>query len=167
MTNALQVSTPNDREILLTRSFKARRELVWEAHTRPELVRRWLLGPPGWSMPTCDIDLRIGGKYRYVWRHEDGREMGMTGVFRDIVAPERIVSTELFDEDWTGGETLVTQVFSERDGVTSLAMTIRYASKAARDGALKSGMIDGMTAGYGRLDELLLQEQDPHSAARN
>jgi len=97
-TGTLQVSTRGDREIVMTRDFAAPRQLVFDAFTKPELVRRWLLGPPGWSMPVCEMDFRVGGSYRYVWRHEKGQEMGMGGVYREIVVPERIVSTEKFDE---------------------------------------------------------------------
>jgi uncharacterized protein YndB with AHSA1/START domain len=155
MAHTLELTTPSERELLITRTFDAPRQLVWECHTKPELVRRWLLGPPGWTMPVCEIDLRVSGRYRYVWRNEDGREMGMGGVFREIVAPERLVANEAFDDDWTGGETLVTQAFSERAGKTTLSLTVLYASKEARDGALRTGMTEGMEAGYARLEEVL------------
>jgi uncharacterized protein YndB with AHSA1/START domain len=151
----LQVTTPTDREILITRGFNAPRHLVWDCHTKPDLVRRWLLGPPGWTMPTCEIDLRVGGRYRYVWRNADGSEMGMGGYFREIIPPERLVTSEVFDQDWTGGETTVTMVFSEQGGKTMVTMTIVYSSSEARDGALRTGMTDGMEMGYARLEELL------------
>lgn len=151
----LELSMPNDLEAVFTRSFNAPRNLVWEAHTKPELVRRWLLGPDGWTMPVCEIDLRVGGKFRYVWRHSDGREMGMGGVFREIAAPERLVHSEVFDQDWTDGETLVIQTFAERAGKTTLTLTVRYATKQARDAALSTGMTTGMEAGYARLDDVL------------
>lgn len=157
--NTLQVTAPSDREIVMTRVFDAPRQLVFDAHTKPDLVRRWLLGPPGWTMPVCEIDLRVGGRFRYVWRKDDGAEMGMGGVFREIVRPERIVHTELFDQDWTGGETVSTTRFTERDDRTTLTITTLYSSKEARDGALKSGMTDGMEAGYARLDELLAAQK--------
>ena len=155
IARTLQVTTPSDREILMTRAFDAPRELIWEAFTKPELVKRWLLGPPGWTMPVCEIDLRVGGAYRFVWRKEDGVEMGMGGVHREIAQPELIVRTELFDQDWTGGETVSTVIFSEHRGRTTVDTTVLYASKEARDGALASGMKDGMAAGYDRLEELL------------
>lgn len=151
----LDVSIPSDRELAFTRTFKAPRTLVWDCHTKPELVRRWLLGPPGWTMPVCEIDLRVGGRFRYVWRNEDGRDMGMGGVYHELRHPERIVHVEKFDEDWTGGETLVTTIFTEDAGVTTMSMTVLYASKEARDGAAQSGMTDGMEMGYARLDEVL------------
>ncbi len=151
----LRVATPGDREVVVARGFDAPRPLVFAAHTRPDLVKRWLIGPPGWSMPDCTIDLRVGGKFRYVWRHEDGRTMGMNGVFRELMPPERIVHTEIFDEDWTGGETLVTSIFAEEGRRTKLTMTVLYASRAARDGALATGMTGGMEQSYEKLDELL------------
>lgn len=153
--SALKVTTPTEREIVMTRVFDAPRGLVFDALTKPELVKRWLLGPPGWTMPVCEIDLRVGGRYRYVWRKAGVPDMGMGGVYREIVRPERIVTTELFDEDWTGGETLVTTVLVEQRGKTTLTITVRYSSREARDGALKTGMEEGVAASYDRLAELL------------
>jgi uncharacterized protein YndB with AHSA1/START domain len=154
-TGNLKVTAHSEREIVMTRVFDAPRILVFEAYTKPELLKRWLFGPDGWSFAVCEIDLKVGGKYRYVWRHSDGREMGMGGVYREIVPPERLVCTELFDEDWTGGEALGTIVFTEKDGKTTLTQTMRYASREARDNVLKSGMEQGMAAGFDRLDALL------------
>jgi uncharacterized protein YndB with AHSA1/START domain len=151
----LKVTTPTDREIVMTRVFDAPRQLVYDAHTKPELLKRWLFGPDGWVLSVCEIDLRVGGKYRYVWRHRDGREMGMGGTYREIVPPERVVTTELFDEDWTGGEVLGTLVLSERNGKTTLTSTLLYPSKGARDGALKTGMEHGVAASYDRLEGVL------------
>jgi len=152
----LKLTTPSDREIAMTRVFDAPRQLVFDAHTKPDLVRQWLLGPPGWSMPVCEIDLRVGGKYRYVWRHDrDGTEMGMGGVYREIVPPERIVNTEKFDEAWYPGEAVDTLVLAERGGRTTLTLTVRYESRDARDAVLKSGMESGVAASYDRLAELL------------
>jgi uncharacterized protein YndB with AHSA1/START domain len=152
----LNVTTPSDREIAITRVFDAPRRLVFDAHTKPELVKRWLLGPPGWSMPVCEIDLRVGGKYRWVWRHDrDGTQMGMGGVYREIAAPERLVATEKFDEAWYPGEALNTLVLVEQRGRTTLTQTMRYESREARDAVLKSGMEKGLTASYDRLAELL------------
>lgn len=153
---ALQVTTPTDREIVVTRGFNAPRELVFDAHTKPELVRRWMLGPDGWSFIVCEIDLRVGGKYRFVWRNVDGSQMGMGGTYQEIARPERLVSSELFDEDWTGGETLNTMLLTERGGRTTVTTTLLYSSKDARDGALQSGMDQGMEAGYARLDAIFL-----------
>jgi len=151
----LQIETPSDREIVFTRELNAPRHLVFDTFTKPELVRRWLLGPDGWTMPVCEIDLRVGGSFRYVWRNQDGTEFGLRGEFREILAPERLVHTELFDEDWTGGETLVTSTLTEQNNRTTLTLRMVYSSQAARDGALRTGMTDGMAVGYDRLDELL------------
>jgi uncharacterized protein YndB with AHSA1/START domain len=158
MTSAatLKLTTPSDRELAMTRVFDAPRTLVFDAHTKPELVRRWLLGPPGWSMPVCEIDLRVGGKYRYVWRHDrDGTKMGMGGVYREIVAPERIVNTERFDDSWYPGEAVGTLVLIEQDGKTTLTYTMHYESRAARDAVIKSNMETGVAASYDRLADLL------------
>lgn len=153
---SFSVSTPSDREIQVTRVFDAPRTLVFEAFTKPELVRRWLLGPPGWTMPVCEIDLRVGGAYRYLWRHEsDGKEMGMGGVFRQIVSPERLVATEKFDEAWYPGEALDTTVFVEEGDTTRITITVLYESMEARNTARRSGMERGMAASYDRVEELL------------
>jgi len=157
-TAALRVTTPTDRDVVITREFDASRGMVFDAHTKPDLVQRWLLGPPGWTMPVCEIDLRVGGKYRYVWQNADGRTMGVGGTFTEIARPSRIVITQLFDEDWTGGETIVITEFVETKGKTRLTTTIRYVSREVRDAALKTGMAKGMEAGYERLDDLLKEE---------
>ena len=156
MANKLDISLPTDREIVITRCFDAPREMVWDCHTKPALVRRWLLGPPGWEMPVCEIDLRVGGKYRYEWLDKGrGKTMGMGGTFTAVKKPEHIGAREKFDDDWTGGETEVSQAFTEKAGKTTLTLTVLYASKEARDGAAKSGMTDGMEHGYKILDQVL------------
>lgn len=161
MTNpeSLTVTTPSDREIVMTRGFDAPRNLVWEALTTPALIKRWLLGPPGWTMTTCEMDLRVGGAYRYEWRKDNGTVMGMGGVLREVVAPERMTATERFDESWYPGEALVAQVLTERGGKTTITMTLQYESKEARDMVVKSGASSGMEMGYARLAELLAATQ--------
>jgi uncharacterized protein YndB with AHSA1/START domain len=155
--DSFKVSTPSDREIQVVRDFNAPRSLVFDAFTKPELVRRWLLGPPGWIMPLCEIDLRVGGAYRYVWRSEqNGSQMALGGVFREVTRVERIVATERFDDAWYPGEALDTTVFKEMRGITNTTITILYESKDARDTARRSGMEHGMAAGYERLDRVLL-----------
>jgi len=154
-SGGLKLTARGDREIVMTRVFDAPRRLVFEAFTKPDLVKQWLLGPEGWSMPVCEIDLRVGGKYRYVWRHVKGHEMGMGGVFREIVPPERIVSTEKFDEAWYPGEAVGTVVLTEEGGKTTLTQTVQYQSREAREAVLKSPMESGVAAGYDRLAELL------------
>lgn len=152
----LKLTTSGDREIVMTRDFDAPRQLVFDAWTKPELVRRWLLGPEGWTMPVCEIDLRVGGAYRYLWRHlQNGAEMGMGGVFREITAPERLVATERFDQSWYPGEAVSTLMLVEQSGRTTLTQTVRYESREARDVVLKSPMEQGVAASYDRLEELL------------
>lgn len=152
----LKLTTRGDREIVMTRDFHAGRQLVFDAFTKPELIKRWLLGPDGWSMPVCEVDLRVGGKYRYVWRKNDnGQEMGMGGVFREIEKPERIVNTEKFDDAWYPGEALNTTEFDEKSGRTTVTQTVRYESRETRDGILKSGMESGVRRSYERLEEVL------------
>jgi uncharacterized protein YndB with AHSA1/START domain len=156
MKNALKITTPGDRDLVMTRVFDAPRQLVYDAHTKPELVRQWLLGPPGWSMPVCEMDVRVGGKYRWVWRHDTNKtEMGMGGVYREVKAPERVVSTEKFDEAWYPGESLNTLVLVEQGGRTTLTQTMRYESREAREAVIKSGMEKGVAASYDRLDDVL------------
>lgn len=153
--DSFKVSAPSDLEIEITRSFGAGRQLVFDAFTKPELVRRWLLGPPGWTMPVCEIDLMVGGAYRYVWRKVGVSDMGMGGVFREIMPPRKLVATERFDQAWYAGEAVDTTVFVEDGDVTRVTITVLYQSKEARDTASKSGMEHGMAAGYNRLEEML------------
>jgi len=155
MKNTLQVATRGDCEIVMSRVFEAPRQLVFEACSKPEFVRRWLLGPDGWSMPVCEIDLRVGGSYRYVWRHSDGRETGMGGVYREIAVPERIVATEKFDEAWYPGEAVGTILLVEQSGKTTLTQTILYDSRETRDAVLNSPMEKGVAASYDRLEAVL------------
>jgi uncharacterized protein YndB with AHSA1/START domain len=139
----------------MTRVFDAPRRLVFDALAKPELIKRWLLGPDGWSLPVCEIDLRVGGSLRYVWRHTNGTEMGMRGVYREIAAPQRLVHTEAFDESWYPGQALVTTVLVEQGGRTTLTSTMLYESREARDVVLKSPMEQGVAKSYDRLAELL------------
>ncbi|HSD30381.1 MAG TPA: SRPBCC family protein [Gemmatimonadales bacterium] len=158
MTHAgmLKVTAIGEQEIAITRDFAAPRRLVFDAYTKPELVRRWLSGLEGWSMPVCEIDLRVGGAYRYVWRHlQNGAEMGMGGVYREIAAPERLVATEKFDESWYPGEALLTLELVERAGRTFLTQTMRYESREAREAVLKSPMEEGLVGSFDRLEALL------------
>ena len=154
----LLITTPGDLEIVFTRVFDAPRALVFDAHTKPELIRRWLLGPAGWSMPVCEVDLRVGGSFRYVWKHEDGRTMGMGGTYREIARPERLVATEAFDEPWHPGGAVDTLTLVEKGGKTTLTQTIHYDSKEIRDAVFKGPMKDGMGAGYDRLEKVLREE---------
>jgi uncharacterized protein YndB with AHSA1/START domain len=154
-----EVSLPSDREVLVTRAFYAPRELVYKAYTTPELLQRWLIGPPGWTMPVCEMDVRVGGTFRWRWRSvEEGQEFGFHGDFRVVEPPHRIVHTEYFEPGDVGGEmgeALVTLELTEREGVTTLSTLIDYGTKEARDAALATGMTDGMEMSYQQLDGLL------------
>jgi len=163
-TRAMQVTTNGETDVVVTRVFDASRALVFDCFTRPELVPRWLLGPPGWTMPVCEIDLRVGGRYHYVWRNPERGDMGVSGTYRELAPPERIVHTELFDEDWSKGGAVVTTVFTEADGKTMVTMTIRFTSAEAREAALATGMTRGMAQSYDRLDEVLAGEQGESAA---
>jgi uncharacterized protein YndB with AHSA1/START domain len=156
-TGTLKLTTPSDREIAMTRVFEAPREMVYEAWTKPNLLKRWLYGPEEYPLAVCEIELRVGGALRFVWRRRDGKDagMGMSGVYREIAPPERLVFTEVWDKDWTGGEALVTITFAEHAGKTTLTQTVLYSSRAARDAVLKTDMEHGAAVGYDRLAELL------------
>jgi len=152
----LTLTTPTDREIVMTRVFNAPRHLVFEALTTPALLKQWLLGPPGWEMVVCDVDLRVGGAYRYVWRRTStGKTMAMGGVFQAIVAPERLVITERFDDPWYPGTGLSTTVLNEQNGSTTMVNTVLYESREARDTVMQSGMESGVAVSYDRLAALL------------
>ena len=150
----LQVTLPSKREISMSRVFDAPRELVFDAHTRPELVRQWLGVQNGWSLAVCEIDLKVGGAYRYLWRNQKS-EMGMGGVFREITRPARLVATERFDEPWYPGDALDTTTFTENAGKTTLTITVLYASEEIRNAVLKSPMSEGMDRSFDKLVELL------------
>ena len=154
-TDGLTVTTPSDREIQMTRVFNAPRHLVFAAMTQPPLLKRWLGVFGGWSFAVCEVDLRVGGTYRFVWRGPDGAEMGMRGIYREIVPPERIVQTETFDDPWYEGEAVGTAMLTEDAGQTTLKNTVLYASKAVRDAVLRSPMEQGVARGYDQLAALL------------
>lgn len=166
MPAPLNVTTPSDRIIVITREFDAPRELVWRSMTQPDLLKKWLFGPPGWTMTRCDDESRVGGRFRWTWRGPAGEEFSLVGAYREIVPPAvgglggRIVRTESFETGCPAqsGEQLVTMTMSELPGRanrTRLTITIEYPSKEARDGAIASGMEHGMAAGYNRLDDLI------------
>jgi uncharacterized protein YndB with AHSA1/START domain len=151
-TGTLKVSLPTDREIVMTRVFDAPCRLVFDALTKPELLKRWF-GPRGWSLVVCEADLKVGGAWRWVLRGPDGRDMGMRGVYQEIKPPERLVSTESFDD--YPGESLNTLILSEEDGKTTFTITVRYASQEIRDAVIKSGMEHGAAECYDKLAEML------------
>lgn len=152
----LQVALQGDREIVLTRRFNASAAQVYKAWTTPALLQRWLLGPPGWTMPVCEVDLRIGGECRMQWRSPQGdQSFGLVSTYLEIDPGRRLVCREQFEPDWSGGPSVSTLTFSERDGITVATNVVRYHSPEARDGAVKSGMTGGVEAGYDRLEGLL------------
>jgi uncharacterized protein YndB with AHSA1/START domain len=156
----LQVSTPSDTTIVLTRAFNAPRRLVWEAMFTPDKMRRWMLPPPGWTMTVCECEARAGGALRLAWKNEDADPvMMLQGAFTEVVLHERIVHTEtmVLGSGETIGSQVETHEFTEMGGVTTLRITQVYDSKDARDGALASGMEQGMEAGYQQLDAVLAQ----------
>ena len=148
------ITTPSDTEVVMERVVSAPRPLVWETYTDPKHPPNWMGWPEGWSMPVCEIDLRPGGTWHFVWRKADGEEMAMTGVYREVEAPERLVQTEAWGDDWP--ETLNTVVFTEEpDGTTRITTTIVYPSKEARDAAMATGMQEGADQSFDRLEQYL------------
>ncbi|HEY7467003.1 MAG TPA: SRPBCC family protein [Dehalococcoidia bacterium] len=153
-SNAMTVTTPSDLEIAMTRVFDAPRQRVFDAWTKPELLRQWF-GRRGDVLSVCEVDLRVGGTYRFVWQLREGGEMGMGGEYREIDAPGLLVSTEVFDEYAEMGPAVNTMVLKERDGRTTMTITSRYNSKETRDAVIESGMEGGANESFDRLSELL------------
>jgi len=151
----LHVTTPDERTIVVERSFDAPRTRLWDAWTKPELLRRWLLGPDGWILDVCDVDLRPGGAFRWVWKREkDGTSMGLSGEYREVAAPARLVNTEVFDERWYPGDALITLELTESGGRTHTRSTWRYDTREARDLVLQTA-ISGVEVSYDRLADVL------------
>lgn len=156
-----EASLPSDTEVLVKRSFDAPAGLVWRAYMEPDLFRRWCGGHPGWSMPVCEMDMRVGGQYRWRWRSdEDGKEFGFTGEVLEVVPHGKIVHTQIFDPgdlgvSMGGAPSIITVTFDEVHGITSVTTTIKFASKADRNAAFATGMTDGMEVSYKRLEEML------------
>jgi uncharacterized protein YndB with AHSA1/START domain len=164
--NKAEVDLPSETEVRVRRDFKAPRKLVWDAHTQPKLVTRWMLGPPGWSMPVCEMDVRPGGKYRWRWRSdENGAEFGFFGAFRDVKTPALLSHDEYYDpgnmaaDMDTSAPAIITTTFEEKGGITTLVSVMKFASKEIRDAAVSTGMTDGMEMGYERLDKLFAEQQ--------
>lgn len=153
-TGTLKVETRGDREIVMTRVFDAPRELVFRALTTPELLKRWF-GPHGWTLAECEIDLRVGGAWRFLSKGPNGRTMGMRGVYRVIAPPERLEYTESFDEWPQQGSALITITLAERDGRTTLTGTSLAPSREIRDAVLATGMEHGAAETYDRLADML------------
>ena len=153
MVGKMSVSVKSDLEVELTREFNAPRRLVFEAHSKPEHMQRWW-GPRDTTMVSCEMDFRVGGKYRYVLRKANGKEYAFRGEFLEIVPPERLVQTFEF-EGMPGEVSVETLMFEERDGRTTIRSTNRSSSIEARDAMLQSGMEKGAAETYDRLEELL------------
>ncbi|GIG88706.1 SRPBCC family protein [Plantactinospora endophytica] len=155
----LTVTTPSDREIVLTRAFNAPAGLVFDALTRPELLRRWF-GAQGWQLVECETDLRVGGAWRFVSQGPGGAEQAHGGTYQVIQPPRQLVYTERYDDQSYPGDTLISHRLVEHAGVTTLTSTIRYATPEGRDRVLRYPMRRGVTQGYRRLDELLVELAD-------
>ena len=150
------VEAKGDRELVISRAFNAPNEMVFKAYTECKYLKRWLSGMEGWSLEVCNVDLTVGGKYRWVWK-KGAIEMGMGGEYRELSRPDRIVCTEQFDDAWYPGEAISTLTLEEKDGVTTVTNTMLYVSKEARDGVLQSPMEEGLSLSYDRLEELLAE----------
>ena len=160
-----QVTLPSDTEVRVTRSFHAPRALVWRAHTVPELMRRWL-GYTGWSMPVCEMDVRVGGKYRWRWcSDENGQAFGFFGTFTEVSEPATLSYDQYYDPGNfdsampLDNPTMIRSTYTEKHGITTLVTLMDFGSKEARDAAISTGMTDGMEVSYGRLDALFASEQ--------
>lgn len=156
IANELKIEANGDRELIITRKFNAPRDLVFRAHTEPELVKQWMLGPDGWTMPICEIDLRVGGIYRFVWEKQTtGDRMGMGGEYTAVDKPAMYAATEKFDDPWYEGTANSRITFTDLDGATLLKNVMQYESRASRDQVLASPMESGMVETYDRLERLL------------
>lgn len=156
----LRLSMPSDTEIVITRDFDAPRRLVWDAMTNPELIKRWLFAPPGWTMTKCEEDVRVGGKFCWEWAGPDSKTaMTMRGTYREVSAPERAVRSEAFIMagcgPGSGLEQVSHMVLTETGKRTTVSITVKYPNKEARDGMACSGMEQGMSAGYDNLEDML------------
>lgn len=158
--SGLKVTVQGDREIIMTREFNAPRDLVYKAMSEPELIKRWMLGPPGWAMPICESDQRVGGGFRCVWQHQDGQEMVMRGTFLEIDPPARVVRTESFviGCEPQSGEQTATFVLTDQGDRTLMTITLVFPSNESRDAMIASGMERGASASYDRLDEVLTHQ---------
>lgn len=159
-TKALELSTPTDTTIVLTRTFNAPRRLVWEAMTEPAKMRRWMLPPPGWTLTVCECEARVGGALSLAWKDEQTNPVAtLQGVFTEVVLHERMTHTETMamGSGAVVGSQLETHEFTEKDGITFMRITQVHDSKEARDGALGWGMDVGMEAGFVQLEALLAQ----------
>ena len=156
----LQISTPTDTTIVLTRTFDAPRRLVWEAMFTPDRMRRWMIPPPGWTLTLCNCEPRVGGALEVAWKSDEGDPvMTLRGAFTEVVLHERAIHTETMalGSGQTIGSLVEKHEFAEQGGVTAMTITQTYDSQDDRDGALASGMDQGMEACYQELDAVLAE----------
>ena len=151
-SGSAKVTLPTDEQILITREFDAPRHLVYKAWTTPELVRRWWSAGRG-EVTLAEIDLRVGGRWRYVMVADEGFEVGFHGEYREIVPDERLVSTEVF-EGMPDAEALDTITLTESDGRTTLTLLVEHSSKGDRDAHINSGMEDGLQTALDLLEQV-------------
>jgi uncharacterized protein YndB with AHSA1/START domain len=157
MPAKLQMTRKGDRELVFTRHFDAAPDLVFLAHTQTTLIQKWLLGPPGWTMPYCSFDARVGGKYKYTWRNEaEGKEFSLSGTILEIERPRRIVNTEIFDFQEPGEPAIDTLVLTADGAGTQMMLSVLAPSVASCEAMLATGMTDGMEYSYSALDQYLL-----------
>jgi uncharacterized protein YndB with AHSA1/START domain len=153
--NKLVITTPSDREILMTRDFDAPRALVWEMFTKPEHLKQWW-GHGFHQSVSVEMDVRVGGTYRYVGKSADGTLVPFKGEYREIDAPNRIVFTEIFDVDMARDHpAVITTTFTEANGKTTMNVLCRYDTKETRDIVLSSGMEHGAAASYDEIERML------------
>jgi len=163
-SDTFKVTTPSDRAIGLTRLFDAPRRLVFEAMSQPEHIRRWWGNlAEGYSVPVCEVDLRVGGAWRFVNRTPKGELVAFSGIYREIVAPDRLVFTEIF-EKFPDTESVVTAVFTDEGGKTRLTVTAEYPTRDIRDMVIKTGMAKGAAISYDRLEEVARELELPTRA---
>ena len=159
MPSPAEVALPSARSVRVTRTFNAPRQLVWDAHVKPELVQQWQ-GYDGWDMPECDMDVRVGGKYKWLWRNrDDGRQFGFFGTFTEVDDPSKLVYEQYYDPGdmdfaMPAGPCIVSLELREQNRVTTLVCNLTFGSKEARDAAVSTGMTDGMEHSYTRLDDM-------------
>ena len=153
---AMTFTRATDTSLVAERLIDAPRDLVWAAHTQCQHVQQWLLGPEGWTMPSCEIDLRPGGKWRYVYEGPDGATgFSMGGEYREIEVPRKIVNTERMDDE-PSVEALNTLTLTEEDGRTLVRTVVDYPSNGVREGIIATGMMGGLAESYDRLEAYLL-----------
>lgn len=158
MPKPLKIEAVGDRQLVITRDFDAPRDLVFLCFSKPELLRRWY-GMPDWTTTVCEIDFRVGGKYRIGQRSPNGYDLVSQGEYTGIAEPARIDQTEYYDDDWTKGGSENSLALVEKSGVTTSIMTVTYSSPEGRAAAVATPMADGMEIGFKRLDTVLAEEQ--------